>query len=433
MGSGSLLFTKNNFMTTAKVDNQRSPVLVRSGSTAALVIMLLLLIWTAGSAGFSSFLSGYALAANQLDAANSAVRLSPNNPDAHLTSAALLETINGLPSAIPEYEKAASLRPGDYVLWLALARANEMNGDASRAIAAGRQAAKLAPYYAEPHWQLGNILLRAGERDEGFRELSIAAESDATLMPGIIDLAWHLSNGDAKAVEQIIQPHSAKGYRALARYFRQRGDVDEAVAMFKSAGSEAQSDIQAYVGELIANKKYAQAYALWAVSHNTQPPGTITNAGFEEESDLAEPGFGWRTADPPQAWRFSLDPTNPSEGRLSLRAEFTGNSDPASPAISQIVLVQPLTHYQLRFAARTENLVSAGLPIIIVIDGDSKSGLAKSEQFPRTTAGWREYAVDFSTGPATTAIQIALQREGCIAPCPIFGRIWLDAFSLRKL
>ena len=98
-----------------------------------------------------------------------------------------------------------------------------------------------------------------------------------------------------------------------------------------------------------------------------------------------------------------------------------------------MVLVQPLAHYELRFWARSENIVSGGLPVVVVIDADSKNGLGKSEQFPRTTEGWREYSIEFDTGPSTTAIQITLQREGCSAPCPIFGRLWLDGFSFRKL
>jgi len=420
-------------MPNPKNEERSAPSLVRIGRLAALLVVLLLSILTAGRAGFASFLTGYALTTNQIDPANSAINLSPNNPDAHLTRAALLEANNGLPSAIPEYEKAASLRPQDYVLWLTLARASELNGDVSRAIASGKQAVKLAPYYAEPHWHLGNILVRAGDRDEGFRELGMAAKSDLALMPGIIDLAWRLSNGNPKAVEQAIQPHTSADYQALAQYFREHEEVNEAIAMYKSAGSEAESTVRVYVGDLISAKRFAEAYTLWSASHDAGRPGTLTDPGFEKESDLTEPGFGWRSADRLQACRFSLDSANPKEGRFSLRAEFSGDSDPGSPVLSQMVLVQPFARYELRFAARSENIVSGGLPIVVVIDADSRNGLGKSEQFPRTTDGWREYAIDFNTGPSTTAIQIALQREGCSSPCPIFGRIWLDGFVLRKL
>jgi len=117
----------------------------------------------------------------------------------------------------------------------------------------------------------------------------------------------------------------------------------------------------------------------------------------------------------------------------SLRVDFTGDSNPATPVISQLVLVQPLTHYRLQFSTKSENLVSAGLPIVIVTDANTEIVLAKSDQFARTTPDWHDYVVEFTSGPSTTTIQIGLRRDGCTSPCPIFGRVWLDAFWLRKL
>ena len=381
----------------------------------------------------ASVLSRYALANNQVPSADAAVRLSRDNPEVRLTRAALLEANDNQAAAVAEYEEATAMRPDDYVLWLAVARANEISGDSSRAIAAAREAVKLAPYYAEPHWQLGNILVRAGQ-SEGFRELNVAAQSNPTLMPGVIDLAWHLLKGNAKAVEDAIQPQSPASYRALGRCFRQHEQVDEAITMFKAAGVDAQADIQAFVGELIAKKKYNQAFSLWSLRHGPSAPENINDAGFEREGDLTEAGFNWRSANPqPRTCTFTLDSVNPREGKLSLRVDFTGDSEPTTPVISQLVLVQPLTRYRLQFSTKSENLVSAGLPIVVVIDSNTGIVLAKSDQFARTASQWQDYTVDFTSGSSTTTIQIGLQREGCTSPCPIFGRVWLDAFWLRKL
>jgi len=407
--------------------------MTRNAGITAFALASVLSIWIAGSAGVASILSGYAIAKNQMISADVAVRLSRNNPEVRLTHAALLEANGDQTAALADYEEATALRPDDFVLWLALARANEISGDSERAIAAAREAVNLAPYYAEPHWQLGNILVRAG-RNEGFRELSAAANSNPALMPGIIDLAWHLLNGNPKAVEDAIQPQNPEGYRALARYFRQREQVDEAITMYKAAGADAHADIRAYVGDLISKRKYDEAYSLWRLIHDAGARESITDAGFEREADLTEPGFGWRSTDPPSPnCHFVLDPAHSREGKLSLRIDFTGDSDPATPVISQLILIQPLTHYRLQFSMRSENLVSAGLPIVVVIDANTGIMLAKSDQFARTAPEWRNYAVEFTSGPSTTTIQVGLQREGCASPCPIFGRVWLDAFGLRKL
>jgi hypothetical protein len=68
------------------------------------------------------------------------------------------------------------------------------------------------------------------------------------------------------------------------------------------------------------------------------------------------------------------------------------------------------------------------------MDADSSKMLGQSEPFPKVTDGWREYTIDFESEQAASAAQIALQRQACnSSPCPIFGRLWLDKFSLQKL
>ena len=116
-----------------------------------------------------------------------------------------------------------------------------------------------------------------------------------------------------------------------------------------------------------------------------------------------------------------------------MRVDFAGNSDPATSVISQLLLVEPATHYELRFAARTEEIVSGGPPHLIITDANDGRVIAKSDEFPRQTAGWQYFTVAFNSADTTQAIQITLQRQQCsTSPCPIFGRLWLDSFSLQK-
>jgi hypothetical protein len=130
--------------------------------------------------------------------------------------------------------------------------------------------------------------------------------------------------------------------------------------------------------------------------------------------------------------KLSLDNSNPKEGSASLRVDFNGESNPNAPVISQLVLLEPKTHYQLDLAYRTENLVSGGLPTILVLDANNQSVLGQTEGLPQRTDGWRNVNVDFTTGESTSAIQIALQRKPCPTPqCPIFGKLWLDNFFLN--
>ena len=259
----------------------------------------MLLIWNAGRAGLSSLLSSYGATTNQIVPADAAVELSQGDPDANYLRATILRANNDLDGAINEYNQAISLRPDDYALWLSLARARSLNGETAEALAASRQAVKLAPYYAHPRWQLGNLLLRAGEHDEAFKELRVAGASNPTLLPAVIDLAWQLSEGDAQFVKQSIQPQTPETYLALAQYFRKRGATVEAIDMYRSTEDKGKQDRGSYLSELTSAKRFREAYALWLIEHpanSNDAVGLISDAGFEQESNLDEPGFGWRTA-----------------------------------------------------------------------------------------------------------------------------------------
>jgi hypothetical protein len=403
--------------------------------SAGLLGLLVLLTWNSGRSGAASLLTSHASITYQLASANSAVRLDPGNAEAHYVRAALLEP-NDLTAATIEYSRAAFARPNDYVLWLGLARAQELKGERNAAIAAAREAIPLAPDYAEPHYQLGNILVRGGQLDEGFKELRVAGVSNPQLLRGAIDLAWHLSKGNAKFVEQAVANGDPEVYQALFSYFREHQQLDAAIAMYPLAASRSTADERnLFLGDLIAARRTKDAAALWGSGKKIElKTGVLLDPGFEEESDLKDV-FGWRRNPETKGFRLSLDPNNPREGRSSLKVEFDGESNFAAPVISQLLLVEGGASYQLRFWVRSEALVSGGLPKVFVVDADQKNVVSQTETFPSNTDnGWREYSIDFVTAQSTNAIRIALQRQACnTSPCPIFGRVWLDNFSLKKL
>jgi hypothetical protein len=72
---------------------------------------------------------------------------------------------------------------------------------------------------------------------------------------------------------------------------------------------------------------------------------------------------------------------------------------------------------------------------VLVIDAGNQQVLGQSAEFsPETNNSWQDFTIDLNSGASTSAVQITLQREKCSkSPCPIFGRLWLDNFSLQKL
>ncbi len=365
-----------------------------------------------------------------------AIALNRSNADAHLVRGALLEANDDLASAINEYEQATALRPDDYVLWLTLARARELNGERDRAIAAARMAVPLAPFYAQPRWQLGNLLVRDGQIGDGFKELRLASSINPEFLGPVVDLAWQLSKGDVHYVEDTIAPHNPNEYAALAEGFKRHGRIDEAIDMLVFAGTDSTitSRRLQFVSELIAAKKFKEAYRLWAKGSSSEgdQAATILDGSFEQETNLDDPGFGWQAANKAPSITRALDANSMKEGRSSLRVDFNGDSDPNVPVLSQIVMIAANGKYHLRFAARAEEIVSGGLPVMRVIDATTGTALGEDSSVSQSK-DWRDYSIDFSTSESASAIQILLVRSSCkAAQCPIFGHLWLDGLSLQK-
>jgi hypothetical protein len=399
-------------------------------------------MWNSGREGLSQLLATYSSIINRPDVAEQAVGLGPATPETHYALASLLLNQGELAEALPEYERAVALRPHDYTLWLALGRARGQANDKEGAMAAFKESVRLAPFYAQPRWYLGNTLYRAGRVDEAFAELRRAATSNPNLLPHILNLAWAAFAGDAQAVERAMQPQTASMRLALARYFARHGKSSEAITQFRAAGSVADEERRALLTELLADRRFAEAYEVWSSGRHedgeTSAPGkgAMINGGFESPVNLNDPGFGWQLPPVLPAAQAAQDTAEPRSGTQSLRLVWNGNAATGSPIISQLVLVDPGARYQLRFAARTEKLVTAGLPQIVVTDASSGDGraLATALTLPQGTSQWQDYRLEFTTTGETSAVQVSLLRQHCSSnPCPIFGQIWLDDFSIQRI
>jgi tetratricopeptide (TPR) repeat protein len=396
-------------------------------------------LWLAGRVGFSRLYSTYAANTGQLEGADAAIALTPSDPDSHLVRGTLLKGENRLDEAVAEFEQAAALRPLDYVTWLELGIARDQAEDQEGAINALSESVALAPDYAEPRWQLGNVLLRAGRVDEGFDEMRRAARSKSALLPQLIDLAWNIYRADVASVEQAIEPQTVPSRLALARFAARHGKAKDSARIFLAIENVSDEDRRAFIKELLAAKEYRVARDVWSRGREgmeSDADSGLTDGGFEGQIRLDEPGFGWQIARNLQAVKLSIDRAEPSHGSSSLRVDWSGDSNPATSVITQIVPVEANARYRLHFASRSEELVTGGLPVVAVMDANARdtTQLAESVALSAKAAPWQEVSVEFMTGKETQAVLVVLRRESCGSnPCPIFGRLWLDDFSLRKL
>jgi tetratricopeptide (TPR) repeat protein len=328
------------------------------------------------------------------------------------------------------------LRPADYRLWSQLGLLRDQTGDTAGALLAFDEAIKRAPYYAQPRWDRGNVLLRSGQYEAAFKDLSEAAQSNPELMPGLIELAWGLSRGDVKLTEQLAQIKSEKMRIVFAKLLARNGKAQEAIAQFGGAGNIPEVLKQELTDQLVAKGAFKEAFDVWKNAHGISPgndPGpAIYDGGFEGTLSFGEGGFAWRVPRDLQATSILQDSSQPHSGARNLRIDFNGNTN---AAISQLILLDSSRHYRINFAARSQDVVTGGLPYLAVNDasGDLKR-LGQSTPLAKGTTNWQSYSFEFTATSATPAVVLSFQRENCTtSPCPIFGSVLLDSFSLEQL
>ena len=400
------------------------------------VMGCLWLIKLSASYGASRLLTRSALTLQNLAAAQAATSMTPADPQAHRANAALLSQFDQPAESIMALEQGIALRPGDYSLWLALGLLRDRMGDTKGALAALDQAVERAPFYAHPRWQRGTVLLRARQYEAAFADLNLAAQSNPELTQNLIDLAWGVTRGDPQLTEQLLDIKTDKARLTFARFLAARGHAVESMRQLNAAGKVNEEERRKLITQLLEKRAFAQAYHVWSgtdPSSNVAASTSLHDGGFEASLSTSESGFGWRVTDT-RSVGFSIDPNEPHSGARSLRVDFAGESPPHA-LLSQLVIVKPSTRYRIHFAARSRDIVTGGRPLISVSDaGESGPDLAQSAPLDKGTSDWRSFGVEFTTGVATTAVTVAVKREGCpSAPCPIFGSISLDSFSIEQV
>ena len=399
------------------------------------------MFWQAARVGYARALAEraetYPSLTDEMAAASRAVALSPADAETHQVSGEIFQRSENYQAAAEEFQRAVELRPRDYYLWLLLGVTRDQNNDQEGALQALRQSVTLAPAYAQARWQLGNLLIRMGETEQAFVELRKSAATDPTLLPNVIDLAWGIFDHDPQAIVSKVQPETDMARLALAKFFAQHNQGAAAAAQFLACRAASGPRAEEVLNELTRARDWRNAYRVWAREHglsNGDSGATIRDGDFENAIEVDQAGFGWQVAPNVANVTMSLDTSEHESGSRSLRLEFHGNSDPSQTLLTQIVLVQPETRYRLSFAAQVREFTSAAAPIVTLTDAsDPKIVFAQSAALRPQSNGWSVSTIDFITGKETQAIVIELARQSCPDnPCPAFGVVWLDSFSMER-
>lgn len=415
---------------------------VRGGLIAAVIITVLAMYygarWQMGQAFAESFAPNTENAA-QVSAL--AVSIAPQNSLAY-SNAAKVQQGRSLPDILANAQKnnenAVRYSPNDYRYWLDLGRTREQSGDRAAGEVAMRRSVELAPAYAYPRWMLGNLLLRAGRRDEALAEFKQTAATHSTLRQQVFYLVWESSNGDAEQLKQLFGDTPVVR-AALAVFYAQKNLPNESVQMWQSLTTEEKGE-NANAAENAMLVNY-QKFNFHAAAVFTRDLGVenveidkITNGGFESDIPTSKNNiFNWFIPQT-KGVDVSIDLRQPAEGKRSLRMTFNGYAEPTLLAAGQAVAVEPNTRYKLTFALRTSDLRSAGTPLVEVVEVKTAKGLGATAPFAAgTISEWQAVSLEFATPPDTQAVVVRTVRAFCGENCPIVGIVWYDDFKLEKL
>lgn len=376
---------------------------------------------------------------NAAQTADAAVDLAPRSPYTHSIAAKVQQSkilTDILAESISDQENAVRNSPYDFRYWLDLGRLREQSGERESGEAALRRAVNLAPNHAYPRWLLGNLLLRGGKTDEAMAEFRRVAANHSTLRQQVFYLIWESSGGNAEQIKQNFGDTPAVR-ASLATFYAGKNLPVESVQMWQSLNADDKTEYrEAGKNALKANYEklnfHAAAYFAKDLGTENAEVGKITNGGFEDDiGKSADAIFGWHV-DQIKSIDVSLDLRQPKEGKRALRLTFNGYAEPTLQAAPQAVAVEPNTKYRLNFWLRTENLKSAGTPVVEIVDIKTLKTLGATQPFA-AASDWQNVRLDFTAPPDAQAVLLRITRQFCGANCPILGAVWLDDFRLEKI
>lgn len=372
--------------------------------------------------------------------ASLAVSLAPANPRASWLKASAGEDVS-TESTIPAvegFEQTVRLAPYDYRWRVELGRAFEQDDRADLAEREFKRAVEIAPSYAYPRWRMGNFYLRQNRPDEAFAELKKATDNNTEFRDQVFSLAWDYFDKDATQVEKLAgdQPETRA---SLAYFFAARGRATDSLRNWNLLSDQDKAANKVFA-KSIAQGLFGQRHfpqALEFAKQNGNDPGAnagaITNPGFESPIMDGEGSlFGWQVTRNDSKIEIAADPKVKHLGERSLRVTFRDFIKPALANIVQTVVVAPQKHYRLHYWLRTENLKSAGGPLIELVNGNDDGSIAISKPFPERTDDWQELTIDFTTPQNCEGIYVRTIRQYCGESCPIVGTVWYDDFVLSE-
>lgn len=405
----------------------------------------------------------------KLASADAALRFAPNMPNVQyqrgvvrLAQAVGDGTAEQLVEAISSLRTAARLSPEDFRIQVTLGQALSRHDESAEAKQAFLRAQQLAPGYYEPHWALGNFLLRTSDIEGAFAAFRQALAIRPSEVPLLFDYAWNTYNGDVAAITKALAPPDSSKAQ-FAGLLIAHGKSTEGMKIWQDLQAKdanlARGQTQNFINQLLAGQQFGAAYSVWKeaaqrknlrddlteeqLADDTQwftvnkadAGSLLHNGNFEGDLALsnAPPFLAWRLTQT-KGLSISRDSAARKDNNIALRLNFDVSGNIGFAILEQMVPVTPGAKYHLSFTAKTEDLITLSAPIVEVYDpADTKRLHASTKPLPLRNNDWANYELDFTAPAGTEIIVVRLLRNACgEPPCPINGKIWLDDIKLEQ-
>jgi hypothetical protein len=372
-----------------------------------------------------------------LEGLKTAARMEPANAEFHdMLGRFYLLVMQDTGNSVTEFEEATLRNPHSSRYWLDLASANGLAANSNAQRAALQRALVVDPKTPAVAWEAGNFFLLDGKTDAALRSFKTVIEYDPIGMRAALELSWRATH-DAKTVLDRAMPPTYAAHLELLRILYEAKQTEQAMVAWRALAAFHDAfklpDVMPFVEYLIQQRDIADAQQVWptvarlspSLAPSTSDGNLITNGGFDEE--IIQGGFSWRLSTTATN-NFQLDDREFHSGTASASFRFDGPGF-TDFGFWQLVAVNPDQQYELLFTAKSQEIVTADGPRIMVDDAFTRSNLAKGPEWIGTH-GWNEERLLFVTKHDTKLVRIYLGRAN--GGSLIRGKLWLDNIRMYE-
>lgn len=167
----------------------------------------------------------------------SAVKLTPNEPNAHFGLGTSYSLLKRPKEAFAELEEAVRLAPNNPIAYLAIGNLHKEQKNYDKALAAYTSALKIEPRFVDAAMAKGDLLAAQGNFDEAKQSYKSVVELDPNQAHAYNNLAWIAAEQKAQLDDAVtwakkavlLGPSVPQFKDTLAWVYRARGDLSQAV------------------------------------------------------------------------------------------------------------------------------------------------------------------------------------------------------------